>query len=210
LFSFKALLLCERATHLRLKLFHRRIRENSTMTQAISYRNFAGHYVCFVEMIEFIMLHEQELSDSAVIAAKNSLRSYFKTIYSQYWALPSSERNRPQFLPPIQNFLSEIAFLPIFISGDASRTSSTHGSRLVPREQAKALYGKLSSFERESKALRRECEALRSTLTVSSSIQASQKTSLLRRKFGGLKRQLIKRGFWGTVRYSLELLFGRK
>jgi glycosyltransferase involved in cell wall biosynthesis len=53
LFSFKALLQADRVIYSCKKYFHRRFRENSIMTTAISKKNIEGRSICYFEMIAF-------------------------------------------------------------------------------------------------------------------------------------------------------------
>ncbi len=57
LFTFASALMADRVTCIKDKLFIRRYRENSTMTSAISQKNFDGHFICYCEMLFFWKKH---------------------------------------------------------------------------------------------------------------------------------------------------------
>ena len=55
LFSFKCLLNAKRVSHRSITFFKRRIRENSTTTKKLTWENFYGYFICFIEMSNLAM-----------------------------------------------------------------------------------------------------------------------------------------------------------
>lgn len=53
LFSLQLILTAKRVRHIKQDLFIRRIRENSIMTTEINFLSFYGHFICYIEMLEF-------------------------------------------------------------------------------------------------------------------------------------------------------------
>lgn len=50
IFALKVLLNAQRVSHRNIPLFKRRIREYSTTTKTLTWKNFYGYFVCFIEM----------------------------------------------------------------------------------------------------------------------------------------------------------------
>ena len=62
LFTFQALLLANRAKYLDQTLYYRRIRGGSIMTAKKTHKNLEGYRRCLLEMVEFMLLHEDSVS----------------------------------------------------------------------------------------------------------------------------------------------------
>ena len=55
LFTFQALIMAKRVLEISDNYYYRRVRPNSTMTQAISYKNVLGYFYCALGVLEFAM-----------------------------------------------------------------------------------------------------------------------------------------------------------
>ena len=90
LFTFKAMLMADRASHLHESLFRRRYRRASTMTQKTSFEHVYGYFKCFLEMDKFI--GEIKLSDEEKISAIAIQRSLLRNARDKYLQLSFEER----------------------------------------------------------------------------------------------------------------------
>lgn len=85
LFVFKLVLNAERASHRNISFFKRRIREESTTTKSLSWKNFYGYFICYIEMLYlarkyYLTLEEEKYIDDELLAIKNSAKRILKTI----------------------------------------------------------------------------------------------------------------------------------
>lgn len=65
--------------------FKRRIREESTTTKSLSWKNFYGYFICYIEMLYlarkyYLTLEEEKYIDDELLAIKNSAKRILKTI----------------------------------------------------------------------------------------------------------------------------------
>ena len=83
LFSFFCLMQANRAKHVKKQLFHRRFRENSTMTRKPSLENCKGCYTCYLAMLQFALTHEIEAPVAeAMVHELRWLHARAREIYS--------------------------------------------------------------------------------------------------------------------------------
>jgi len=113
LFAFQSMLLCERVSHLRLNLFHRRVRENSIMSSKEGVKNYLGYYACCVEMLGFLFQNQHKISDLAITIARRQISVMQKHAYRIYQSLPVSQRYQPQFLDPLLHVVSSVMYYPL-------------------------------------------------------------------------------------------------
>lgn len=89
LFTFQAIMLANRVSHINRKLFHRRVRENSIMTKKETSKNVIGYFICFIEMVKFC-LHYDIRND----AVQRHIASIFHSTQNKYNNLPEDERKK--------------------------------------------------------------------------------------------------------------------
>ena len=111
-FSLQAMLLCQRVCHLRLNLFYRRIRDNSTMTRKHEYKNYRDLYACFIEMLRYAILHQDTISERAMFTVQSQLVKMYRKIYCLYHTLPQGDKHQPRFLDATLHAISEIVYSP--------------------------------------------------------------------------------------------------
>ena len=90
LFSFIGILQARRVRHIRQELYHRRIRWNSTMTQAFGIEHFRGAYTCFAQMLSFAM--KRKLAGRVVEAAVRDLAGIYARAMQIHAGLSGAER----------------------------------------------------------------------------------------------------------------------
>lgn len=89
LFTFQSIMLAERVSHIERKLFHRRVRQNSTMTKNETSRNVIGFFTCFVEMLKFCL--RNDIKNDAV---QRHITSIFRNTQNKYNNLSEMEREK--------------------------------------------------------------------------------------------------------------------
>ena len=85
LFSFKIVLNAERVSHRNITFFKRRIREDSTTTKLLSWKNFYGYFICYIEMLYlarkyYLTTEEEKYVADELLNIKNSAKRILKTI----------------------------------------------------------------------------------------------------------------------------------
>jgi glycosyltransferase involved in cell wall biosynthesis len=108
LFTLQAMSLCQRAIYLKLNLYRRRIRKGSIMTEQNIEKSFAGLYICFVEMIRFMLEHQSLLSADAFHAIWEHLLIIHRRLIRFYRRLKSNQRQEPSFVQSIFLLLSPV------------------------------------------------------------------------------------------------------
>ena len=114
LFALQAILQARRASHTSSVLFRRRVRKGSTMTKAISFRNFRSHFICLQEMYLFII--ENHFSDAAVETARRQFNQFFRVTCTFYQALSPNDKRRPWCQAGKKQMLSEILYQCILLN----------------------------------------------------------------------------------------------
>lgn len=89
LFSFLTIVSAERAMQIENVFFHRRVREDSTMTKAKSAKNVIGYFTCFVEMQQYCLCHQLENS-----ALTGLMEEVLQNARKDYEALSTVERKK--------------------------------------------------------------------------------------------------------------------
>ena len=172
IFSIQSLVLSSRASHLRLNLFHRRIREQSTMTTQTSVKNYVGYSICYIEMTRFLVKYQKELNKSTVVAAKKLVSSIADTICRIYISITADQRHQ------IDD--SALDFLNI----------ETHIFVLKFERQ----YKELEAFKQKSSELKQKNNELQKELEKSKqkSNELKQKNNELKQKNNELQKELEK------------------
>ena len=108
LFSFKCLLNAQRVSHRNIPFFKRRIREDSTTTKPLTWKNFYGYFICFIEMsnlaLKYPMSKEEEKS---VIDELKQIRNSAKRILNN---LVKSEKANYGLLNDIEKLYFTMIF----------------------------------------------------------------------------------------------------
>lgn len=82
LFAFQCILTANRVSHRKLRLFERRIRNDSTTIASLGYRHFYGYFTCYLQMSIFSIKcpipHEQELMviDELNVMKQSTIKIY--------------------------------------------------------------------------------------------------------------------------------------
>lgn len=90
LFTFLATLQAKRVMHVRKAYFHRRVRENSTMTEEKSHRHFKGVFICFAQMLHYAI--NREFGKEVDTAIWKYIRSILFSAKRIYRNLPEHEQ----------------------------------------------------------------------------------------------------------------------
>lgn len=100
IFSLACLLNAKKVTHVSKQYFKRRIRENSTVTATVKYRNFYGYFICYIQMsalaLKYPLTVEQQQS---VFFELEAIKRTTKRILSQ---LSKSELAKTSTLSSIE------------------------------------------------------------------------------------------------------------
>ena len=85
LFAFKLVLKAERVSHRNIAFFKRRIRGDSTTTKLLTWKNFYGYFICYIEMLYlarkyYLTSEEEKYIIDELLAIKNSAKRILKTI----------------------------------------------------------------------------------------------------------------------------------
>ena len=83
------------------------------MTDNRGHKNFIGYYTTLIETLQFLIQHQNEISDVAMIAAKRKLVALHSNICDIYKTLPPEQQYNPQFNDPALHVLSEVVFLSL-------------------------------------------------------------------------------------------------
>lgn len=116
-FSMKAQLLCPAVSHIQENLCRHRVREGSISTAPDHQKDMLGYYTCVVEMLGFLAVNQHKLSDSTMIATKDSLQILFVKACNKYRRLSKRNRIQPMFLDPYLNVVSGAVFFPLSFYG---------------------------------------------------------------------------------------------
>ena len=90
LFTFKALLLAEKVMYEPAPFYVRRVRSGSIMTAPKSYAHFKGYYVCYIEMLRFVLNKKYDFTTSETI--KQCIARVRTSAYEIYTDLPAMEK----------------------------------------------------------------------------------------------------------------------
>ena len=106
LFSFMGILLARRVRHVRQALFHRRIRSNSIMTQTFGIGHFRGAYICFAQMLQFVM--KRKLAGPVVEAAVRDLAGIYARALQIHAGLSGEDRREAERFMEEHGFFAEL------------------------------------------------------------------------------------------------------
>lgn len=87
--TFECMLQAGRTSHENVALFLRRIRQQSTVTSPMSYRNFYGYFICWNEMMSFVLSHHFKEPVREIL--NRYLRSIRSLAIENGAALPNTE-----------------------------------------------------------------------------------------------------------------------
>lgn len=108
LFSLQVLLQCNRVGHKNSVYFHRRLRENSTVTSVQTLFHFHSHFKCLLSMWLYIM--RGNFSSETNRVAKNMLLLFQKTTFSYFKGLPFNQRSTLCYETKNEQILGEVIF----------------------------------------------------------------------------------------------------
>ncbi len=93
-FTFATILNAERASHISEMFFHRRIRENSIMTTAVSFKNAYGYFISYQDMMQAYSEVKDKLADynESAIMARIGLNLY--NAQNSFANMPKEELGR--------------------------------------------------------------------------------------------------------------------
>ena len=92
IFTFTNILKSKRATHCNKEFFLRRVRENSTMTNPINYKNFEGYLTAHTMMYSFFNSHNFDRHvQSSIVKELNITRGFVIATYNK---MNQSEKNK--------------------------------------------------------------------------------------------------------------------
>ncbi len=90
-FVFSIFLNAERTSHTNKIYFHRRLRENSTMTAKTKFENVYGRYVCYWDMLKTYYACLPNISEDSSAYAMQIIFSLLSNIQYQYRVLPAAD-----------------------------------------------------------------------------------------------------------------------
>jgi hypothetical protein len=106
-FSLQCILQAERVRHVGQAYFHRRVRPDSIMTQAVEFRNFSARYTCVVAMLEFIS--DKKYEEAVQAEAVREVLALFQNMASIYLALPEAGKSEADSLVGSDDFFRRVA-----------------------------------------------------------------------------------------------------
>lgn len=137
-------MLADRVSHIDRKLFHRRVRENSTMTKKETSKNVIGYFTCFIEMLKFCLSYD--IKNDAV---KRHITSIFHNTQNKYNSLAEEERKKIKWEKnTFENFMFQY-----LIKNPAPRNVNLNGTLDGTAERCEALQSQLNMVY-QSKAYR--------------------------------------------------------
>lgn len=110
LFSLQVILLASRVTHLKMDLFTRRVRANSTMTLPATYKNFVGYFSCVVIGTKFLMENMDRISEKGYVVATQRINLLTESSARCLQKLANEERYQPLFLDPTEKLIANICY----------------------------------------------------------------------------------------------------
>ncbi|MCD8189546.1 MAG: glycosyltransferase [Clostridiales bacterium] len=90
-FTFEVMLKAKRASHLRRAFYHHRIRENSTMTKAVTFYNVYSYYRCFLAMLQTYSQAEPGLTPENRNVALQMVAAMLNSSRYNYTKLPPED-----------------------------------------------------------------------------------------------------------------------
>jgi Glycosyltransferases involved in cell wall biogenesis len=99
-FALKCILEAERASHRQKCFFTRRVREGSTMTIRVQFKNFYGYFVCYLEMQAYLCGKDfppevcKPIIHETTLILNNAINIYEK--------LSEAEKTKTKQMPPLQ------------------------------------------------------------------------------------------------------------
>lgn len=115
LFTFKELTLAGKTAHIKEILFHRRIRENSIVTQKKTFYDVYSYYICWQEMLK--IKSELQLKNRTSERIVNNLIYDIKKSYiNMFYDLSAHEKENILFLPDTERvYWNEITLKPNYV-----------------------------------------------------------------------------------------------
>lgn len=107
-FSLQAIIKCKRVGYIPKRSFVRRVRNNSIVTQLVSYNNFSSSYNCLISMRLFVI--KNELQKDTTTAIERQLKSLYKTTYKYFQLLLAKKGENLSALRPMN-----VYYLTLFI-----------------------------------------------------------------------------------------------
>ncbi|MCR2038463.1 glycosyltransferase [Adlercreutzia caecimuris] len=93
-FTFDCFCYAKRAAHCNETLFHRRVREASTMTSPVSFSRAYGYFSCYENMLETYSAIENNISKEARALLLRIIYSVLSNARKAYAEMPAKERGR--------------------------------------------------------------------------------------------------------------------
>ena len=99
-FALKCILEAERADHKARCFYTRRVRAGSTVTREITFKNFYGYFICYLEIGNY--LYEKDFPYEVWKYVLDELRIIYRQAKSYYGKISASEQSRVKELPAFQ------------------------------------------------------------------------------------------------------------
>lgn len=109
-FMFELTLSASRTKHLKEQLFLRRVRENSIITQSITFNHFYGYLICHKEMIHYT--NDFSFSEDTGNAINRVLNDTCRWGVKEYNALSKAEKDKIKTLSPLEQYYFDTVFAP--------------------------------------------------------------------------------------------------
>ncbi len=143
LFNYKCMLQADRVEYLPMKLFHRRIRPDSTMTKKVTFAHVYGYFMCHLEMRRFYK--EQSLEkvwdDMVFLPVKEMLRN----ARNQYQKLLPEEKQEFLDLLYDQRELFELYITDV--CNERDKAKNLQGKIRLNEEKIKSTESRLKNTE---------------------------------------------------------------
>lgn len=113
LFTFQVMMHADRTECLNKKLFFRRIRKASTMTKKEDADNCRGYYICYLEILRYVLFHQKEADYALQQAQAEILTELLYSVRRVYGSLPKQRKMRVMHdITPIDSHLLRTMLLP--------------------------------------------------------------------------------------------------
>lgn len=116
LFALQSLLSAKRVGYLKDKLFNRRVRNGSTITAKMTFRNFRGYFTCLMSMYLFIL--ENNFDDNVIATANRQFNFFMKTTVSCYSALEPADQRKPWYSTRKERLFADLLYENLLMQCD--------------------------------------------------------------------------------------------
>jgi len=146
-FTFKSMLLANRVCHLSQKLFIRRIRENSIMTEEKGFKHFYGYLTCYIQALGFSFNFFCTSTEMEYVLEQ--LKSLFRSAFNIYCQGNGFEQGYLDKLTTIERYIFNLASGQDRLAANrdyiaiAAKRDNLKGEKLMAKITIRDFFGKL-------------------------------------------------------------------